>query len=35
VHREAGWGYVFGYGYAAEHWLGTFASYLVLGALTG
>jgi hypothetical protein len=34
VHREAGWGYVFGYGYAAEHWLGTFASYLVLGALT-
>jgi len=34
VHREAGWGYVFGYGYAAEHWLGTFASYLILGALT-
>ena len=26
---------MFGYGYAAEHWLGTFASYLVLGALTG
>jgi hypothetical protein len=25
VHREAGWRYVFGYGYAAEHWLGTFA----------
>lgn len=35
VHREAGWRYVFGYGYAAEHWLGTFAAYLDLGALTG
>jgi hypothetical protein len=34
VHRETGWGYVFGYGYAAEHWLGTFASYLVFGACT-
>jgi hypothetical protein len=34
VHREAGWQYVFGYGYAAEHWLGTFASYLHLGSLT-
>jgi hypothetical protein len=34
VHRDAGWQYVFGYGYAAEHWLGTFASYLDLGALT-
>ncbi len=34
LHREAGWRYVFGYGYAAEHWLGTFASYLDLGALT-
>jgi hypothetical protein len=34
VHREAGWRYVFGYGYAAEHWLGTFASYLDIGALT-
>jgi hypothetical protein len=34
VHREAGWRHVFGYGYAAEHWLGTFASYLDLGALT-
>ncbi|HEX4703253.1 MAG TPA: DUF2891 domain-containing protein [Pseudonocardiaceae bacterium] len=34
VHRAAGWRYVFGYGYAAEHWLGTFASYLSLGALT-
>lgn len=33
VHREAGWRYVFGYGYAAEHWLGTFAAYLDLGAL--
>ena len=33
MHREAGWQYVFGYGYAAEHWLGTFASYLDLGAL--
>lgn len=33
VHREAGWRYVFGYGYAAEHWLGTFATYLALGAL--
>ncbi|HEY1569748.1 MAG TPA: DUF2891 domain-containing protein [Pseudonocardiaceae bacterium] len=33
AHREAGWRYVFGYGYAAEHWLGTFAAYLDLGAL--
>jgi hypothetical protein len=32
-HTEAGWQYVFGYGYAAEHWLGTFAAYLDLGAL--
>jgi len=35
AHREAGWRYVFGFGYAAEHWLGTFAAYLDLGALTG
>jgi hypothetical protein len=35
AHRDAGWRYVFGYGYAAEHWLGTFAAYLDLGALTG
>ena len=34
VHREAGWRYVFGYGYASEHWLGTFAAYLDLGSLT-
>lgn len=34
VHRAAGWRYVFGYGYAGEHWLGTFAVYLDLGALT-
>ena len=34
MHREAGWRYVFGYGYAAEHWLGTFAAYLDLGAFT-
>lgn len=33
VHREAGWRYVFGYGYGADHWLGTFAAYLDLGAL--
>ncbi len=32
-HHEAGWSYVFGHGYAAEHWLGTFAAYLDLGAL--
>jgi hypothetical protein len=32
VHRETGWGYVFGHGYAADHWLGTFASYLTFGA---
>ena len=32
VHREAGWRYLFGHGYAAEHWLGTFAVYLDLGA---
>lgn len=35
LHREAGWRYVFGYGYAAEHWLGTFAAYLALGVPTG
>ncbi|GDY30366.1 DUF2891 domain-containing protein [Gandjariella thermophila] len=34
AHRETGWRYVFGHGYAAEHWLGTFAAYLHLGALT-
>lgn len=33
-HRALGWRYVFGHGYAAEHWLGTFAAYLDLGALT-
>jgi hypothetical protein len=30
VHADAGWEYVFGHGYAAEHWLGTFAAYLEL-----
>jgi hypothetical protein len=30
VHSRVGWDYVFGYGYAAEHWLGTFAAYLEL-----
>jgi hypothetical protein len=34
VHHDAGWQYVFGYGYAADHWLGTFATYLDIGALT-
>jgi hypothetical protein len=34
MHRAFGWMYVSGYGYAAEHWLGTFAAYLELGALT-
>lgn len=34
VHRGAGWRYLFGYGYMGEHWLGTFAAYLDLGALT-
>jgi len=34
-HAEAGWRYVFGHGYAAEHWLGTFAAYLELGAELG
>lgn len=33
-HREVGWRYVFGHGYAAEHWLGTFAAYLDVGAIT-
>jgi hypothetical protein len=33
LHREAGWRYVFGYGYGAEHWLGTFAAYADLGYL--
>lgn len=32
AHREAGLAYVFGHGYYAEHWLGTFAAYLHLGA---
>ena len=32
-HRTAGWSYVFGNGYGADHWLGTFAAYLDLGAL--
>jgi hypothetical protein len=31
LHAAAGWEYVFGYGYSAEHWLGTFAVYLELG----
>ncbi|TCO48108.1 DUF2891 family protein [Actinocrispum wychmicini] len=30
AHASAGWHYVFGYGYATEHWLGTFAAYLAL-----
>ncbi|WP_285751377.1 DUF2891 domain-containing protein [Lentzea sp. NBRC 105346] len=34
AHREAGWRYVFGHGYMADHWLGTFAAYLDVGALT-
>ncbi|MFZ0217159.1 MAG: DUF2891 domain-containing protein [Candidatus Dormiibacterota bacterium] len=34
-HGEAGWAYVFGEGYAATHWVGTFAAYLDLGALSG
>jgi hypothetical protein len=34
AHRTSGRRYVFGHGYAAEHWLGTFASYLDLGALS-
>lgn len=33
AHRTLGWRYLFGHGYAAEHWLGTFAVYLDLGAL--
>ncbi|TDP96052.1 DUF2891 family protein [Labedaea rhizosphaerae] len=33
THAELGWQYVFGYGYeGAEHWLGTFAAYLDIGA---
>lgn len=34
-HAETGWACVFGHGYAAEHWLGTFGVYLELGALRG
>jgi hypothetical protein len=30
AHAAAAWEYVFGYGYATEHWLGTFAAYLAL-----
>lgn len=33
AHAQAGWSFVFGFGYAAEHWLGTFAVYLDAGAL--
>lgn len=33
LHRTAGWSHVFGNGYGADHWLGTFAVYLDLGAL--
>ena len=33
-HAAAGKQYLFGYGYAAEHWLGTFAAYLDVGALS-
>ncbi|WP_170211705.1 DUF2891 family protein [Saccharothrix australiensis] len=32
AHREAGLRHVFGHGYYAEHWLGTFAAYLSVGA---
>ncbi|SHF40344.1 DUF2891 domain-containing protein [Streptoalloteichus hindustanus] len=32
-HAQVGRTYLFGHGYAAEHWLGTFAVYLDLGAL--
>ncbi|WP_181320071.1 DUF2891 family protein [Saccharothrix carnea] len=35
AHRETGLRYVFGHGYYAEHWLGTFAAYLHFGAFTG
>ncbi|MQA09404.1 MAG: DUF2891 family protein [Pseudonocardiaceae bacterium] len=35
AHTEASWRTVFGNGYAAEHWVGTFAAYLHLGALHG
>ncbi|MFD7657771.1 DUF2891 domain-containing protein [Actinosynnema sp. NPDC059797] len=31
-HREVGLNHVFGHGYYAEHWLGTFAAYLDLNA---
>jgi hypothetical protein len=34
AHREVGWRSVFGEGYAATHWVGSFAAYLELGALT-
>ncbi|AHH95370.1 DUF2891 domain-containing protein [Kutzneria albida] len=32
THRAAGWDLVFGNGYGADHWLGTFAAYLEIGA---
>lgn len=32
AHSSVGWDYVFGHGYMADHWLGTFAVYLELGA---
>ncbi|MFE9745854.1 DUF2891 domain-containing protein [Saccharothrix saharensis] len=34
AHRETGLRHVFGHGYYAEHWLGTFAAYLHFGAFT-
>ena len=34
AHRDAGWRLVFGEGYAATHWVGSFAAYLELSALT-
>ncbi|MEV1118542.1 DUF2891 domain-containing protein [Actinosynnema sp. NPDC049800] len=34
AHRETGLRLVFGHGYYAEHWLGTFAAYLDVGAFT-
>ena len=34
AHRQVGWPLVFGEGYMATHWVGSFAAYLELGALT-
>ncbi|GAA3851035.1 DUF2891 domain-containing protein [Saccharothrix violaceirubra] len=35
AHADAGWRYVFDQGYATEHWVGSYALYLGVGAFKG